>query len=208
MAIDPDEWNAYVVQFRLRVNRILDHLAPAPNTDRRTADGKRWRMWLGDAEQGLLEGFGEITAGALAEQFSRVLRLWLNQEEMYQVVMRNRRVDEGICHSHDFCDSNMAMHEAFVNLYGREPDIGGATVQSRGEILMWNTAWQLAKEREFKAIEDSETRVMFRDLGHWAVLLLDDLGDVSPQSHRRASWNTVVEEISKRYGVKAAWGRR
>lgn len=45
-----------------------------------------------------------------------------------------------ICASHDFCDANMAMDQAFQELLNREPDM-----QSDADCALWNEAWQIAK---------------------------------------------------------------
>ena len=55
-----------------------------------------------------------ITQAAI--NFSNILRRWLTPEQMAQVIERNMARHPGVCHSHDFCDANMAMDEAWNNL--------------------------------------------------------------------------------------------
>ncbi len=53
---------------------------------------------------------------AMAAEFSAVLKTWLSPEEMQEVVCRNEgEHDPTICHSHDFCDANMATHEVLMS---------------------------------------------------------------------------------------------
>src|SRR5262245_13024875 len=86
-------------------------------------------------------------ADLLAKAFTRVLTGWLTPAEMDTVRQRNRTADyaNGACASHDFCDANMAMAEAFTRIIGHEIDI-----DSQGDVDRWNTAWCLAKAREFR----------------------------------------------------------
>jgi hypothetical protein len=84
-------------------------------------------------------------ASDIAKKFSEVLRDWLTKEEMQNVVDRNRsQTDESICHSHDFCDANMAMDEAFTAVVGRQ-----CNLQNQYEIKRWGHAWDIAQRNEF-----------------------------------------------------------
>jgi hypothetical protein len=81
----------------------------------------------------------------LASEFSRVLRSWLTVGEMEQVISRNKReTDPRICHSHDFCDANMAMDEAFTTITGRELDADDGS-----DVALWGKAWDIALKSEF-----------------------------------------------------------
>ena len=81
----------------------------------------------------------------LAIEFGRVLHSWLDVQEMVEIINRNREQrDDNICHTHDFCDANMAMEEAFQNVLGR-----GAVVASWEDNLLWNESWSLAKRYNF-----------------------------------------------------------
>lgn len=78
---------------------------------------------------------------AIAREFSRVLKVWIGAENMDLLRQANdEEADEGICHSHDFCDANMAMQQAFQNLKLDEDN-----------VAMWNAAWDMAKEKRFYA---------------------------------------------------------
>jgi hypothetical protein len=76
----------------------------------------------------------------IALRFVEVLQAWLSPQEWTEMRERNaKQTNTGICHSHDFCDSNMAMAEAFESVTGREPDTG-----SDADTALWNAAWALA----------------------------------------------------------------
>jgi hypothetical protein len=81
----------------------------------------------------------------LALYFSRKLALSMTPEEWAEMRRRNATPDycAGICASHDFCDANMPMAEAFEGLMGREID-----TQSDADVALWNEAWSIAK-REY-----------------------------------------------------------
>lgn len=53
--------------------------------------------------------------GALAIEFCDAMREALTPDQLRQVVERNQaETHAGVCHSHDFCDANMVMHEVFM----------------------------------------------------------------------------------------------
>lgn len=83
---------------------------------------------------------------ALAVEFSSVLNSWLTLEEMREVISRNiKESEKDICHSHDFCDANMAMHEVFM-LHGMDVT-SESGVSDFGQ--KWGEVWQLAKSERF-----------------------------------------------------------
>lgn len=86
---------------------------------------------------------------ALAQEFSKVLGNWLAPSQLREVTLRNsRETNPNICHSHDFCDANMAMDQALKNL-GAEafPAEGG---MSDEVVDLWNEAWDIAKANDFR----------------------------------------------------------
>jgi hypothetical protein len=84
----------------------------------------------------------------VATEFSKVLRTWLTPAEMSEVVSRNsQQQDPNICHSHDFCDANMAMDEALQS-FGVDITAEGG-LQDDNLIDLWNASWGIAKAREF-----------------------------------------------------------
>ena len=75
-----------------------------------------------------------------------VLRDTLSPAQMAEVVRRNAaQPDPSICHSHDYCDANMAMAEAWEML---------STVPCGADCpdavnAIWSAAWDLAKDNNF-----------------------------------------------------------
>lgn len=78
----------------------------------------------------------------LAKEFSAKLEEWIG-EELKTVVARNYvEKDSAICHSHDFCDANMAMIEVF--------EARGLDWETHNELL--DAAWNKAKANNFYTI--------------------------------------------------------
>lgn len=81
----------------------------------------------------------------LAKEFAKTLQNWLGND-LKKVVARNKRTGlPDVCASHDFCDANMAMYEAFMTAFGRE-----LSFESGDEELV-NAAWDAAKIAGFDA---------------------------------------------------------
>ncbi len=89
------------------------------------------------------------TVSALAAEFSTILHDWLGAVKMRTVAARNRTpAYTRCCASHDFCDANMAMLEAYSNLSGiADNDID---LQDDATLDAINAAWDLAKRNGFK----------------------------------------------------------
>ena len=86
----------------------------------------------------------ELNEQALARSFAKVLQEWLTWEEMQIVITRNELSSyRGCCASHDFCDANMAMDEAFRRL-GTPFEFGNNLHDT-----LWNAAWHIAKQNKF-----------------------------------------------------------
>jgi len=83
----------------------------------------------------------------LADTFSEILNEWI-PEKLYEVNLRNKEVsytEHGCCATHDFCDPNQAMVDAFVKVFGKEP----STKNQKHNMLIDN-AWTVAKTAQFK----------------------------------------------------------
>lgn len=89
----------------------------------------------------------------LAGEFTATLKEWLTPQEFAQVVSLNAaETDATICHSHDFCDANEAMLDAFRRVFNREPffpaDIDDnlcTTEQQDADWRLLMDAWNEAK---------------------------------------------------------------
>lgn len=87
-----------------------------------------------------------VSIEALAKEFSHSLKSALSSEEMNDLVKKNQsELIPGICHSHDYCDANMVLHEVFMKHGMDIADEGGR--ERWGEV--WDSAWNLAKSNDF-----------------------------------------------------------
>lgn len=81
----------------------------------------------------------------LSETFSRIVRDEL-AEDLTEIVRRNRLTEyEHSCATHDYCDANMLMHDAFVEVQGHDLDASSAM-----DTHLWNDAWLRSAQREFR----------------------------------------------------------
>lgn len=92
-----------------------------------------------------------LIAGALAERiadgFIKVLQDWLTAGELAEIDRRNAaEPDQGVCHSHDFCDANMAMLEPFEAATGTSP-VEDTTLD--WPVRLWGAAWSIALAKGF-----------------------------------------------------------
>lgn len=97
------------------------------------------------------------TAQQLADEFCRQLQGTLDSADFATLQARNRNEDNAnLCHSHDFCDSNVVMWNAIKSLTGFEPD--ESNPQMNGKYMpgmtdelgrLWSTAWNKAREQDF-----------------------------------------------------------
>lgn len=90
----------------------------------------------------------ELNPNALAAKFIEFIEDELTSEELREVRERNLRADYiDCCATHDFCDANMVMQDAFQELY---PELTlDAIINDDHCIAVWNKAWTLAKIHDF-----------------------------------------------------------
>ncbi len=85
---------------------------------------------------------------ALSKEFSGILREWLTAEALAEIVELNKTYaieGHGACATHEYCDPNQAMIDAFTLLFHREPE-----AQGENDNDLMNKAWNLSKSQEFK----------------------------------------------------------
>ena len=87
----------------------------------------------------------------LANEFIETIQRWLGSHGCGLVDELNRaEINSVICHTHDFCDANMAMEEAYRNVWGdhlaEDEGIDFAHEDVAAEV---GDAWMLAKTRGF-----------------------------------------------------------
>jgi hypothetical protein len=88
-------------------------------------------------------------AEAVAVAFSQRLRQCLTPAEWMQMVVKNATnplYANGACASQDYCDANMPMGEAFLEVVGHEVDGDSAE-----DAAIWNAAWDRARAKWQKA---------------------------------------------------------
>ena len=95
----------------------------------------------------------------LAADFSRGLNEYLTEDKMAEVIARNatEAYQDGACATHDFCDANVFMLEAFQKVLGREytfynSDIEGSDKENENDTCLWNKAWEIARDNNFKSL--------------------------------------------------------
>ena len=101
---------------------------------------KRW-SWTGAPPQ----SGSTSDVERLSDEFSRVIRDWLEPWELSEVRKRNRvfaRQGLSFCATQEFCDANQAMIDAFEFVLGRS-----GTDDDDSEL--WTEAWNLSQYREF-----------------------------------------------------------
>lgn len=84
----------------------------------------------------------------LAKEFSGLVRRDL-ADELPAIVKRNERYDRTYsenppCATHDFCDANMVMLEAWTTVTGLE-----RPPESEDEMATWSAAWEAARAAKF-----------------------------------------------------------
>lgn len=88
---------------------------------------------------------GQAAIEALARAFARRLREEIGEDDLRAVVARNRASgDPNGCASHDFCDANMPMAEAFEEVLGADPE-----EPDDCDPALWDAAWDRAKAADF-----------------------------------------------------------
>ena len=81
----------------------------------------------------------------LGKEFCKILREWLG-DQINEVNRLNKLegYSSDICHSHDFCDPNQAMIDAFKTVINREIDFN-----SESDIELINDTWDACKQSNF-----------------------------------------------------------
>lgn len=145
------------------------------------------------------------TVDSLALEFCDAMRATLSAEQMKSVVSLNREeTNPHVCHSHDFCDANMVLHEVFMR---RGMDLSDEARTDRLTDL-WNQTWDLAKSRDFRMFKRGDRVEMldeFKDPGDkeftWVVRDDEEKGrvDIVPVD--------IPMDIKPIYAVQVAWIR-
>lgn len=118
---------------------------------------------------------GEPGVATLALGFAIVLEEWLQPHEWAAMRVQNRDGYGGVCASHNFCDANMAMEEAFNRVFD-----GDGYTCSTEDSKLWVDAWTYAKTHFLTAPTDGGTTATVdkgpTDLDEVVELLTDMVG--------------------------------
>jgi hypothetical protein len=77
---------------------------------------------------------------SLGKAFMELMLQEIGFDHLEEAMLRNRvEPSPLVCHTHDFCDANMVMADAMLEVTGKEVD-----VQDDGQRHLWNQAWEYA----------------------------------------------------------------
>ena len=83
----------------------------------------------------------KVLVNRVAASFRYLLKEVLTDDQLAEVRRRNATpeyAEHGCCASHDFCDANMVMLEAFERVMGHEPYL-----DSEADMRLINEAWKI-----------------------------------------------------------------
>jgi len=84
-------------------------------------------------------------AVAISREFGSRIQAALTRGEFRRLIELNKaEPDVLVCHSHDFVDANVYMHEAYTTVMNREPDL-----ENQQALDLINRAWDLAMAADF-----------------------------------------------------------
>ncbi len=92
----------------------------------------------------------DTRAKKLADEFTRLMWLELTDEQMEEAIVLNKTEEysDGSCATHNFCDANMVMFEAFQKIEVREPNMDEMD-RDNNDVDVWNKAWDIARDNDF-----------------------------------------------------------
>ena len=92
---------------------------------------------------------------ALAVRFAQLLLSALGMKTMHEIDRRNATGPKDSCASHDFCDANMVMESAYIEIHGHSSLSDDGV--NNDNTARWNAAWRYATNSGFiKLIEQAQ----------------------------------------------------
>lgn len=88
----------------------------------------------------------------LSTAFTSLIRSWLTESEIESVNEFNQTSGD-CCGTHNYCDANQAIIDAFSQVFGREVDIS-----SDLDNDYCNAAWRLSRDNKFSPAPDYSAR--------------------------------------------------
>lgn len=124
------------------------------------SNGWEWAVMNGASvvAEGSDRSKGEATRCAIAAAFVANLKAALTEQQFAEMQNLNAVADAGICHSHDYCDANEVMADAFFCVMGRELD-----TQSDEDRALWSDSWDYAKTHGLGQDADVEAAAIKAD---------------------------------------------
>ena len=120
----------------------------------------------------------------IANRFSALIREWLTATELAYVVATNA-CNPDYCATHDYCDPNEAMIQAFAEVVGRDLD----PIADEAAI---NAAWAAARAAEFQDID--------QEADACAALFMEQAPQ--PQGFPLRDYQVaMIEEIKKQHSI-------
>lgn len=88
----------------------------------------------------------QTVATRIAQDFAARLHAELGPQVITEINRRNATAayQSGACATHEYCDANVSMAEAFEAVIGRAPEPA-----SEDDAKLWNTAWDAARAAGF-----------------------------------------------------------
>lgn len=84
----------------------------------------------------------------VAKKFHAIVREQL-ADHLEEIDCLNKKYDKDChvngCATHDFCNANMLMHEAWMGVFGRD----SCCSSSDADTYVWNAAWKVAHRHGF-----------------------------------------------------------
>lgn len=91
----------------------------------------------------------------LSDEFSRLIVEAFTADQLAETIAKNHTAEyAGLCATHDYCDANMVMDEAFINIIGRDyiffdDEHPETEEQNKQDVALENAAWGLSKSKDF-----------------------------------------------------------
>lgn len=147
------------------------------------------------------------TVETLAREFAKVLLEDIGAPSLRMASLLNlREPDKDVCHTHDFCDSNQSMIDAYARLTG----IPAAEVDVCTDpfVTVANAAWSLAKSKVFFLDTFGMVPNLPRPVGvhtpSYTAKILQSLREAFPRlTFIDTSWNNDATDSIERYGEGA-----
>ncbi len=133
-----EEWRGWCLEQSLECRSADEMLHQTLTADQRAYVSAFYLRW---------EAMEQIRA--LADAFAALVKKAL-ASDLAEIKARNAIYDGAVCATHDFCDANMLMAEAFAATIGRPllPDDGP---MAEADAALWNAAWSIAKREHLTA---------------------------------------------------------